>query len=194
EARRRRRRAPREVPRTGIEPVTPAFSVLCSTNCATSARPPAVCRTLMITDRQTVGLVLSIRLWYFCTCTLDRPLVLSHSRMARHATMGNVNDTEKRPLPRRQPRRFWGHAVLFVASVLLVHALIGDRGLMQNIRARRAHAAAAGDLLRLKQENARLREQARRLRNDPRATESVARGELGLLRPGEILVTVKDVK
>src|SRR6185503_14215346 len=116
----------------------------------------------MITDRQTIGLVHSIRLWYFCTCTLDRPLVLSHSTMARHATMGNVNDTEKRPLPRRQPRRFWGHAVLFVASVLLV--------------------------------NARLREQARRLRNDPRAIESVARGELGLLRPGEILVTVKDVK
>ena len=114
--------------------------------------------------------------------------------MARHAKIGNVNDTEKRPLPRRQPRRFWGHAVLFVASVLLVNALIGDRGLMQTIRARRANAAAAGDLLRLKQENARLREQARRLRNDPRAIESVARGELGLLRPGEILVTVKDVK
>jgi cell division protein FtsB len=114
--------------------------------------------------------------------------------MVRQTTK-TVGETENRPhVPRRQPRRFWGHAVLFVTSVLLVNALIGDRGLMQTIRARRTNAAAAGDLLRLKQENARLREQARRLRNDPRTIESVARGELGLVRPGEILVTVKDVK
>ena len=101
---------------------------------------------------------------------------------------------DRPPVPRRQSRSFWGHAVLFVASVLLVNALVGDRGLMQTIRARRANAAAAGNLLKLKQENARLRDQARRLRNDPRTIESVARGELGLVRPGEILVTVKDVK
>lgn len=114
--------------------------------------------------------------------------------MARH-TAQPVHDAHDRPpVPRRQSRSFWGHAVLFVASVLLVNALVGDRGLMQTIRARRANAAAAGDLQRLKQENARLREQARRLRNDPRTIESVARGELGLVRPGEILVTLKDVK
>ena len=147
----------------------------------------------MITDQPTVVLVLSTRLWYFCTCTLDRRLVLSHLTMGRHTTRKD-DETEERLRPRRQPRRFWGHAVLFVASVLLANALIGDRGLMQTIRARRANAAAAGDLLKLKQENARLRDQARRLRNDPRTIESVARGELGLVRPGEILVTVKDVK
>jgi len=97
-------------------------------------------------------------------------------------------------IPRRQPRRFWAPAMLFVASVLLVNGLFGEHGLMETIRARRANAAAAGDLKRLRQENARLRDQARRLRSDPRTIESVARGELGLLRPGEILVTIKDVK
>ena len=34
----------------------------------------------------------------------------------------------------------------------------------------------------------------RRLRTDPATIESVARGELGLVKPGEILVTIKDVK
>jgi len=114
--------------------------------------------------------------------------------MARHTTT-NADADESRPvLPRRQARRFWGHAVLFVASVLLANALFGDRGLMQTVRARRTNAAAAGDLQRLKQQNARLREEVRRLNSDPATIESVARTELGLMRPGEILVTVKDVK
>ena len=114
--------------------------------------------------------------------------------MARHTTT-TVRDDDTRPLiPRRQPRRFWGPAVLFVTSVLLVNALIGERGLMETLRARRVNAAAAGNLQRLKQQNARLREEARRLRNDPGTIEAVARGELGLVRPGEILVTIKDVK
>ncbi len=99
------------------------------------------------------------------------------------------------PLPRRaRTRRFWSHAILFAACVVLVNGLFGDRGLLESIRARRAFAAAAHDLARLKGENAGLRDQARRLRSDPATIESVARGELGLVRPGEILVTVRDVK
>jgi cell division protein FtsB len=103
-------------------------------------------------------------------------------------------DAAAAPLPRRQPRRFWSQALLFAACVLLVNAVVGDRGLMDTMRARRARAAAAQELARLKRENATLRDQARRLRSDPRTIESVARGELGLVRPGEILVTVRDVK
>ena len=107
-----------------------------------------------------------------------------------------TRDTGQAPaIPRRhQPRRFWSQAVLFAACVLLVNALIGDRGLMDTLRARKAYAAAAGDLARLKHENAALRDQVRRLRTDPATIESVARGELGLVRPGEILVTIRDVK
>jgi cell division protein FtsB len=97
-------------------------------------------------------------------------------------------------MPRRQPRRFWPQAVLFVACVLLVNAIFGDKGLTDTLRARRAYASAMQDLARLKRENAALRDEARRLRNDPATIEAVARGELGLVRPGEILVTIKDVK
>ena len=39
-----------------------------------------------------------------------------------------------------------------------------------------------------------LREDVHRLASDPAAIEAVARQELGLARPGEILVVVKDVK
>nr|MDQ3347897.1 septum formation initiator family protein [Acidobacteriota bacterium] len=49
-------------------------------------------------------------------------------------------------------------------------------------------------LTQLEVENAGLREQARRLADDPAAIERAAREDLGLIKPGEILVVVKDVK
>jgi cell division protein FtsB len=97
-------------------------------------------------------------------------------------------------LTRRQPWRFWPHVALFAATVLLVNGLFGERGLMDTIRANRAAAAAARDLEQLRRDNAALREKASRLRNDPATIELVAREDLGLVRPGEILVTVKNVK
>jgi cell division protein FtsB len=109
-----------------------------------------------------------------------------------------ISSREAEPLPaiprRQAPRRFWPHAMLFAATVLLVNGLFGDRGLMDTIRARRAYSIAAADLDRIKRDNEALRERARLLRSDPATIEAVARGELGLMRPGEILVTIKDVK
>jgi cell division protein FtsB len=93
----------------------------------------------------------------------------------------------------RTERRFWSVSVLFVACVLLANAIIGEKGLMDSARARRASEQAAQDLARLKRENAALREQVRRLRSDPATIEGVARG-LGLVRPGETLVTIRTVK
>jgi cell division protein FtsB len=97
-------------------------------------------------------------------------------------------------VPRRQPRSWWSHVMLFAASVLLVNGLIGERGLVETMRARRSYAVARQELAQLRQKNDVLRDQARRLRDDPGAIESVAREELGLVRPGEILVTVRHVK
>jgi cell division protein FtsB len=121
-------------------------------------------------------------------------LVLSGIDMARHTPMPPPEADSRPALPRRQPRRFWSHAVLFVACAFLVNAVFGEKGLTETIRARKAYAGAAAELTRLKRENAGLRDHVRRLRTDPATIEAVARGELGLVRPGEILVTIKDVK
>jgi len=114
--------------------------------------------------------------------------------MARHTPTPSYDVESQPPLSRRQPRRFWSHAMLFAACVLLVNGLFGERGLMDTVRARRAILAANRDLDRLRRDNAGLRDLARRLRSDPATIESVARGELGLVRRDEILITVKDVK
>jgi cell division protein FtsB len=95
--------------------------------------------------------------------------------------------------PRRPSGRWWAHALVFAAAVLLVNAVFGERGLMESLRARRAYADASEELARVRQQNARLRDQIRRLRSDPATIESVARHELGLAKRGEIVVTVRDL-
>jgi cell division protein FtsB len=104
---------------------------------------------------------------------------------------------ETAPFPRatrRQPLRYLPHAMLFTACVLLVNGLFGERGLTETIRARRAYAASIVELNELKRKNADLRDLARRLRTDPATIEDVARGDLGLVREGEILITIRDTK
>jgi cell division protein FtsB len=99
------------------------------------------------------------------------------------------------PIGRRRSEHRWiRKALVFVTCAVLLDALFGDRGLAESIRARHAYRQAEAGVARLKQENAGLREQIRRLREDPEIIEAVARQDLGLVRPGEILVIVKDVR
>jgi len=103
----------------------------------------------------------------------------------------------KRVAPASPPlwRRRGLHLLLgFVTLVLVIDALVGEKGLLESVRARQQYQQLERSLEDLKRQNARLREEARRLREDPAAIESLAREELGLLRPGEVVFILKDVK
>lgn len=91
-------------------------------------------------------------------------------------------------------RRGLHYLLLFVAVVLVADALVGEKGLVQSIRARKEQEQLTSTVERLRRENGQLREMQRRLREDPSAVESVAREELGLIRPGEVLVILKDAR
>jgi cell division protein FtsB len=84
--------------------------------------------------------------------------------------------------------------LLFVGSVIVIDGLVGDRGLLAMMRARREYDTAAAAVARQRIENDRMREQARRLREDPAAIEEIARRELGLIKPGEKVFIIKDVQ
>ena len=90
-------------------------------------------------------------------------------------------------------RRIVHILLLFVASIIVVDTLVGDRGLLAMLRARKQYDDLTLAVARQRSENARLREEARRLREDPAAIEEIARRDLGLIRPGEKLFIVKDV-
>lgn len=99
--------------------------------------------------------------------------------------------------PRRQQpgrgRRLVHGLLLLVAAVIIADTLVGDRGLVAMMRARKEYDELAVSVSNAKAENARLREEARRLREDPKAIEEIARRELGLIRPGEKVFIVRDV-
>lgn len=103
----------------------------------------------------------------------------------------------KRKKPKRQPQRnrrivLW--LLVFAACVFVVDSLVGDRGLLAMMRARQQYERLAATIADVRGDNARLRGEARRLRDDPAAIEEIARRDLGLIKAGEKVFIVKDVQ
>ena len=87
------------------------------------------------------------------------------------------------------------HAAMWIgAALLMAESMFGERGFTAMIEARKQHHAMQSSLDHLRAENAALRSRARRLREDPEAIEEIARRDLRLLAPGEIVFIVKDAK
>jgi len=83
-------------------------------------------------------------------------------------------------------------AMWFGAALLLAESIFGERGFTAMIEARRQYQAVQGSLDQLRAENAALRSQAQRLREDPATIEEIARRDLRLQAPGEVVFIVKD--
>ena len=96
--------------------------------------------------------------------------------------------------PRHRQNPWVRRALVFVSCVVLFDGLFGDRGLAQTIRARQELRRSSENLASLKRKNASAQDEVRRLREDPATLEAVARAELGLIRRGEILVILKDLR
>ena len=95
---------------------------------------------------------------------------------------------------RQKRRKLVTYALLAGSAILMVNALIGENGYVATVRAQRDYAELAAALAAEQQKIQELSEQIRRLRTDPAALEAEARRQLGLIRPGETLVIIKDVK
>ena len=98
--------------------------------------------------------------------------------------------TGRRPARTRQILQL---LLVCVAVAILVDALVGDRGLLAILRARHEHDQLTEAIARQRAENARLRNEARQLREDPSTIEEIARRELGLIHPGEKVFIIRDV-
>jgi cell division protein FtsB len=89
-------------------------------------------------------------------------------------------------------RRLIRLALAFLTAVVVVDAIVGENGVLALIEKRRQFAALTRALEQAKDDNAALRDRARRLRQDPSTIESVARRDLGLIKPGEKVFIIKD--
>lgn len=107
--------------------------------------------------------------------------------------MAEISTSKAGDTGRRRGRRAVQYLLLCLGVVLVVDALVGDKGLLEMMKKRDEFRALEQRLARTRAENARLREEARRLREDPTAIEEIARRELGMMKPGEKLFIVRDV-
>lgn len=84
-------------------------------------------------------------------------------------------------------RRWLVAALALGFAGLLFVLLAGDRSLPRLVRLAGEENRLRARLEELKQQNDQLRLQIRSLKDDPRAVAPIARSELGLVYPGEIL-------
>ena len=74
----------------------------------------------------------------------------------------------------------------------MVNAPIGEKGYLANLQAQREFKAASNALVQIEAENAALEAKIKRLRQDPQALEDFAREKLGLVKPDETLIILRD--
>lgn len=84
-----------------------------------------------------------------------------------------------------------GRALLGVfVLALLVHDVFGTHGYLAMRKTKSEIERVQADLARLDKENARLAEEVQALKTDPHKIESIARDELFLAKPGEVIIKI----
>jgi cell division protein FtsB len=95
---------------------------------------------------------------------------------------------------RKGRRRVIESVLIVIGFVVLADALLGERGLVAMRRANQDYLAAENRLNAARRKYFELTEKIRRLREDPAAIEDAARRDLGLIKPGEKLFTIKELQ
>jgi cell division protein FtsB len=90
-------------------------------------------------------------------------------------------------LPFQLPQRWLLYVLAFVILSLCLVTAVGERGVLHLWRLRGEKAKLDEENYRLQRENEALRQRISRLRNDNSYLEKLAREELNLVHPGEII-------
>jgi len=82
-------------------------------------------------------------------------------------------------------------ALFLIFASSLLNALFGDRGLIELRRAQRDLQALEQEIAALEAENQQLLEEVRSLKTSPLAIERLAREQLGLVGPNEVILLIR---
>jgi cell division protein FtsB len=74
--------------------------------------------------------------------------------------------------------------------VLVVHDIFGTHGYLAMRRTEKEIKKVQADLEQLNKENLQLEEEVKELKTDPHKIEKIARDELGLAKPGEVIIKI----
>lgn len=81
--------------------------------------------------------------------------------------------------------------LVFVAAVM--DGVFGERGWLANVQLAHRNEQRQDAIDDASRKNDEMTSNIRRLREDPSAIEELARGELGLVKDGELLIILRDV-
>lgn len=84
--------------------------------------------------------------------------------------------------------------LLLVFIVLAVHEIFGENGYLALRQQRRQLETLQEQIQELKKQNTELTRQIKALKSDPQAIERVAREQMRMAKPGEIIYTLPDKK
>jgi len=80
------------------------------------------------------------------------------------------------------------HGLILAVFLLLVHDVFGAHGFLAMHRKQQEIRKVSIELNRLKKENAALQKDVQDLKTDPQTIRKIAREELGLAQPGEVII------
>jgi cell division protein FtsL len=85
----------------------------------------------------------------------------------------------------------YGRALLILCVfALFLHDIFGAHGFLAMRRTKLEIARVQADIDRLSKENTDLSDEVKSLKTDPHKIESIARDELGLARPGDVIMKI----
>lgn len=110
--------------------------------------------------------------------------------------MAKVNSRRQTKTKPPEPQSFWAryarHLLALGLFLIAMHDVFGSHGLLAMRRTQTQVKQLRGQIDRLNQENSELSKQVQSLRTDPKAVERIARDELGLARPGEMIFKLPE--
>jgi cell division protein FtsL len=85
----------------------------------------------------------------------------------------------------------YGRSILILCVfALFLHDIFGAHGFVAMRRTKREIERVQSDINRLAKENAELSDEVKSLKTDPHKIESIARDELGLAKPNEVIIKI----
>ena len=99
---------------------------------------------------------------------------------------------QKFPWDRKTISRNALWVLLLVSMALVVHEIFGENGYLALRRQRKEADLLQQQIQQLQQENQRLEQENKALKSDPKAIERLAREQMRMARPGEIIYTLPE--
>jgi cell division protein FtsB len=87
-------------------------------------------------------------------------------------------------------RRYGRGLLAILVAFMIVHDIFGTHGFLAMRRTHDEIRKVQANLDKLNKENQELEQEVKDLKTDPRLIEKIARDDLGLARPGEVIIRI----